>query len=96
MRCRRFRKIPVETEGMMVNNVTSMLQHNPNGLPEWILAAAKSGKLNVISNGAVSVGTMEGLHIGGPSHWLMRGGVGELYLVAGSRIRSLYEDIGEA
>ena len=96
MKCRRFRKIQVEIEGMMVNNVTSMLQYNPHGLPAWILDAAKSGKLNAISSGAVSVRTMEGLHVGGPGHWLMRGTAGELYLVAGSIVRDLYEDIGEA
>lgn len=91
----KFRKKPVVIEAIPI---ATLFETKPETWPAWAFAAFKGGEFVLhpppdCVTGAVSIKTLEGVHAGMLSDWLIRGVQGELYPCKPDIFAATYEAV---
>lgn len=87
-----YRKKPVECEAIQMVNARP---EETTAMPTWLLDAVNTGKVRPYSDGTFHVQTEEGLILGRPGDYLVKGIEGELYPCKASIFEASHEKVVE-
>lgn len=90
----KYRKKPVVCEAVQM--LAPLNEEETTAYPMWQLEAIQSGKVRPYSDGTFHVSTEEGLILGQPGDYLVKGIEGELYPCKASIFEASHEKVEDA